>query len=183
MAGTTFSGAMSGGFGSVMAGGNFWEGARNGAISAGLNHAMHAIQQNVATKKLISNMEQAIEAQREAMLRYFSSDPDNPTHQSFDSIDFNIGEYVYKKGLFSYKSATQYKVNGSLTINGSEILFNGLFYARPDNYVTYIENLGTTAGYGFLVKNAFFFKGSGIVMRVQIPDNYQYQLLVDYMKL
>lgn len=42
MAGTTFSGAMSGGFGSVMAGGNFWDGVRQGLISGGLNHGVHA---------------------------------------------------------------------------------------------------------------------------------------------
>ncbi|MBN2612907.1 MAG: hypothetical protein JXB00_15230 [Bacteroidales bacterium] len=35
-------GAVSGGIGSVIAGGNFWDGFRNGAISSGLNHGIHS---------------------------------------------------------------------------------------------------------------------------------------------
>ncbi|MGI5914625.1 MAG: hypothetical protein ACOX5K_07915 [Bacteroidales bacterium] len=34
-------GALSGGTGSELAGGNFWDGFRNGAISSGLNHGIH----------------------------------------------------------------------------------------------------------------------------------------------
>jgi hypothetical protein len=44
---TTGSGAFSGGLGSYIAGGNFWTGVRNGAISAGLNHAYHSIESAV----------------------------------------------------------------------------------------------------------------------------------------
>jgi RHS repeat-associated protein len=36
------SGGLSGGLSSVIAGGNFWDGARQGLITAGLNHAMHS---------------------------------------------------------------------------------------------------------------------------------------------
>jgi len=36
------AGGLSGGVGSVLAGGDFWDGARNGLISAGLNHAVHS---------------------------------------------------------------------------------------------------------------------------------------------
>jgi len=35
------SGILAGGIGAEISGGNFWDGARNGAISAGLNHAIH----------------------------------------------------------------------------------------------------------------------------------------------
>ncbi len=35
------SGALMGGFGSEITGGNFWDGVRNGVISSGLNHLMH----------------------------------------------------------------------------------------------------------------------------------------------
>lgn len=40
-AGTVSAGALAGGIGAKIMGGNFWDGARNGAISAGLNHAIH----------------------------------------------------------------------------------------------------------------------------------------------
>jgi hypothetical protein len=39
---TVSSGAVAGGVGAEISGGNFWDGARNGAISAGLNHAYHS---------------------------------------------------------------------------------------------------------------------------------------------
>jgi len=35
-------GALAGGIGAKIAGGDFWDGARNGAISAGLNHGIHS---------------------------------------------------------------------------------------------------------------------------------------------
>jgi hypothetical protein len=37
----TGAGAVSGGIGSKIAGGNFWDGFRQGAITAGLNHGVH----------------------------------------------------------------------------------------------------------------------------------------------
>ena len=41
--GISLAGSVSAGVGSRLAGGKFWDGFRNGAISAGLNHAAHAI--------------------------------------------------------------------------------------------------------------------------------------------
>ncbi len=45
--GVVASGGISGGVTSVISGGNFWEGFRNGLISAGLNHVMHTVQEYV----------------------------------------------------------------------------------------------------------------------------------------
>ena len=42
--GTVAFGALSGGIGAELSGGNFWEGAVIGGIVAGLNHAMHSEQ-------------------------------------------------------------------------------------------------------------------------------------------
>lgn len=39
---TIFSGAISGGAGAALAGGNFWQGAVTGLIVSGLNHLMHS---------------------------------------------------------------------------------------------------------------------------------------------
>lgn len=41
---TTLSGGISGGIASKINGGNFWDGFRNGVLSAGLNHAAHQLQ-------------------------------------------------------------------------------------------------------------------------------------------
>jgi hypothetical protein len=58
-AGIIGSGAMMGGVSSTMAGGNFWDGFRNGAISSSLNHAMHGyadkLQQKITIKSLLRN--------------------------------------------------------------------------------------------------------------------------------
>jgi RHS repeat-associated protein len=45
--GTVVTGGVAGGLGSVISGGSFWDGARNGLISAGLNHGAHlALDEN-----------------------------------------------------------------------------------------------------------------------------------------
>ena len=50
--GTVGSGALAGKIAAEIAGGNFWDGARNGAISAGLNHAYHSIQTETLKNQL-----------------------------------------------------------------------------------------------------------------------------------
>jgi hypothetical protein len=50
--GTIVSGSMACGLGATIAGGNFWDGFRNGAISTGLNHARHMVQQAITTPKV-----------------------------------------------------------------------------------------------------------------------------------
>lgn len=50
--GTTGVGGLSGGISAKIMGGNFWDGARNGAISAGLNHAYHTGHNGILQKQL-----------------------------------------------------------------------------------------------------------------------------------
>ncbi|WP_100342576.1 RHS repeat domain-containing protein [Mucilaginibacter auburnensis] len=57
-AGMYGSGMLSGGLSSKLAGGNFWDGVRNGAIITGLNHMAHAIQ------KVIINLKGRLELNR-----------------------------------------------------------------------------------------------------------------------
>ena len=52
---TIASGGLSGGIGSVIAGGNFWQGMRQGLITSGLNHAAHSIQKRIEEKVLFLN--------------------------------------------------------------------------------------------------------------------------------
>ena len=50
--GTVSAGALAGGIGAEIMGGNFWDGARNGAISAGLNHAYHVVETGILQNQL-----------------------------------------------------------------------------------------------------------------------------------
>ena len=52
---STTSGGLSGGVGSSIAGGNFWDGARNGMISAGLNHGFHTLKRSFPSFKKLSD--------------------------------------------------------------------------------------------------------------------------------
>jgi RHS repeat-associated protein len=54
-AGMVTFGALSGGIGSELSGGNFWQGAVTGGIVAGLNSAMHKIEDGPGKKKAKSN--------------------------------------------------------------------------------------------------------------------------------
>ncbi len=51
-AGMITAGGLSGGVGSRLAGGNFWEGVRNGLISSTLNHVAHSIQQKISINSM-----------------------------------------------------------------------------------------------------------------------------------
>lgn len=55
--GTTIAGGISGGVGSRLAGGKFWDGFRNGAISAGLNHAAHSLRQRLQNSIKVNGKE------------------------------------------------------------------------------------------------------------------------------
>ncbi len=46
------AGGLAGGVGSMIAGGNFWDGTRNGLISAGLNHFAHMVQQKITINSM-----------------------------------------------------------------------------------------------------------------------------------
>ncbi|MFL0121805.1 hypothetical protein V2611_08395 [Tenacibaculum maritimum] len=49
------AGSLSGGVGSFVSGGKFWDGFRNGAISSSLNHVAHMIQESAKSKKIVKN--------------------------------------------------------------------------------------------------------------------------------
>ncbi|MFL0121794.1 hypothetical protein V2611_08340 [Tenacibaculum maritimum] len=53
--GTITAGSLSGGVGSFVFGGKFWDGFRNGAISSSLNHVAHMIQESAKSKKIVKN--------------------------------------------------------------------------------------------------------------------------------
>ncbi len=57
--GTIGFGALSGGVGSALSGGNFWQGAVIGGMVAGLNHAMHSMSNSIDKKGFDIDPEQA----------------------------------------------------------------------------------------------------------------------------
>ncbi len=56
--GSIGGGALAGGVGAELAGGNFWDGARNGAISAGLNDAYHSL---LKPKIFVQNFDETLD--------------------------------------------------------------------------------------------------------------------------
>ncbi|MFL0106899.1 RHS repeat domain-containing protein [Tenacibaculum maritimum] len=58
------AGSLSGGVGSFVSGGKFWDGFRNGAISSALNHVAHMVQKKIKT----------IRSTREALKHYFEGE-------------------------------------------------------------------------------------------------------------
>ena len=59
--GTVSAGALAGGIGAEITGGNFWDGARNGAISAGLNHFAHQAFYDAQLKKMYNVYKKSVE--------------------------------------------------------------------------------------------------------------------------
>ena len=51
-----FTGGLAGGIGSRISGGSFWDGFRNGFISAGLNHAAHRVYAGIKTRNILKAM-------------------------------------------------------------------------------------------------------------------------------
>ncbi len=80
------SGALIGGITSELSGGSFWDGARNGAISAGLNHAAHAIYRNAILKDLTRQFNKQLEIMRK-------------TFTELGHRDFYNGEYFEGKEI------------------------------------------------------------------------------------
>jgi RHS repeat-associated protein len=56
---TITSGGLSGGISSSIAGGNFWQGVRQGIITSGLNHVAHKVANKLYENKFMSQLEEA----------------------------------------------------------------------------------------------------------------------------
>ncbi len=65
------SGGLSGGVGSVIAGGNFWKGVRQGLITSGLNHMMHAAAKGIAHLSTKASNEVGVLSDTEAVADRF----------------------------------------------------------------------------------------------------------------
>jgi RHS repeat-associated protein len=86
VAGTYFSGALFGGIGAELSGGEFWKGAAQGAIIAGLNHLGNYIQEKIA----------------KTAEKYVGSQD-----WSYEGTKSNFGEGTNKCNLFAYDVTTE----------------------------------------------------------------------------
>ncbi|QTD36385.1 VCBS repeat-containing protein [Polaribacter batillariae] len=69
-AGTITAGSLSGGVGSVITGGKFWDGFRNGAISSSLNHVAHMVKNRLTIKQMLKRAGYAASGKATASLDY-----------------------------------------------------------------------------------------------------------------
>jgi RHS repeat-associated protein len=94
--GTVSAGAVAGGVGAEIVGGNFWDGARNGAISAGLNHAYHS---SLKPKIFVRNYDESLNQDKfmELLENHLIS---NGFSSRLDVIEESIGEkfWAWAKG-------------------------------------------------------------------------------------
>ncbi len=96
-AGMIGSGALSGGIGSEISGGSFWDGVRNGAISAGLNHVAHIIQDKMilnsfAKQKFGSDYKEKYGVKSLKWGSQMGDDGDGATYNSKDQKIYYNGE-------------------------------------------------------------------------------------------
>ncbi len=96
--GSIGSGSLSGGVSSAIAGGNFWEGVRNGAITSGLNHTAHAIQNTLYYILELAGVTHAAVWDKETNILYELGARNN-------------GHAGFWETLFYFKKAEVYKYN------------------------------------------------------------------------
>ena len=176
--------AFTGGAIAEITGGNFVEGFATGLTVSALNHGLHDVAEKVASRQMIKKIESVVEMMREKNLElglYSDGDYRNLDLTQIEEIDFNFKEYPRDNSFGSY-TTTPYHLKGTFTLcNGKEVSFFVDFLAREINYVNKIIFQGTKESYSNLkVKNMVEFKGSGVVLRMSIPNQTQYRDLYRY---
>ncbi|AQW93062.1 RHS repeat-associated core domain-containing protein [Elizabethkingia anophelis] len=117
--GQVFFGALSGGVGAVLTGGNFWQGAVIGGVVAGLNHVMHEINNKAITRYVFKS----------------ANVTGNPSSQeNLLKIRDAWADYMSKNGLkASYeKISFEFIDNLSDTVDGNIISVSGKTFLNSD---------------------------------------------------
>ena len=96
-------GAVAGGIGAKLVGGNFWQGAVTGGIVAGLNHAMHRIINRSISKSIIKNAN-------------IEGDPASP--ENLLKIRDSWANYMNSHGLKASYEKISFKMVDNLTVDG-----------------------------------------------------------------
>ncbi|QTD36394.1 hypothetical protein JL193_09500 [Polaribacter batillariae] len=180
-AGTITAGSLSGGVGSVISGGKFWDGFRNGAISSSLNHVVHIIQKKI--EKV--NLQKSKNKIKEILKTFKEANRNKKLSNLFDIIEPNdyadgiynefseeltLNEHKYKLRVKGYnvndfsKNKSYYKIFkagfGYLDRFSSfkpSPQYNSGYYRGfylTGNERNYLITIGakTTAGYNYLKK-------------------------------
>lgn len=120
-------GAVSGGIGAELSGGNFWQGAVIGGIVAGLNHTMHNIQPNKRDDIIILNASDGAGGKGHSGL-IIGNDKDGYIYMASDGrVDSSGNTWIGGKNDATIKTfktrqdaidfaRKQYKYDGSITI-------------------------------------------------------------------
>ncbi|MDC8106503.1 hypothetical protein MTQ00_18450 [Chryseobacterium sp. B21-037] len=95
--GTIAFGALAGGIGSELTGGNFWQGAVIGGIVAGLNHAMHRIgTKSIAEKELhavgVKDVNATAPNTQESLDMVLSTDTLSSMHKKSGNVPIGYGK-------------------------------------------------------------------------------------------
>jgi len=169
--GTVGSGALAGGIGAEIAGGNFWDGARNGAISAGLNHAYSSL---LSPKIFVDNYDETLDFNKYSGLlekhlesNGFSSRTDVVKLSAWDNFcawakgnpiaHVSIRDF-YSRGTPLDGGVLGYAINGS---NSTVVYGKGIFFGRSYNPTTTDLVNVTTHELGHAIFS--FNHGSGIM--------------------
>jgi hypothetical protein len=164
------SGGLSGGISSVIAGGNFWDGMRQGLITAGLNHAMHGMfggSQGQQQKQ--SNSKQAeilnpdgSQSMGAKSLRILSS------MLSFDQDKTFLGKSLQVFSHFTWELPQQ-------------IL--SIFTAQFTNFIGGVESVYRYSNGAVVVNNSLMYPGTGFTLGNMITVGFsQYQTQTAYME-
>ena len=140
--GTTLSGGFAGGLASAVAGGNFWDGFRNGAISAGLNHGLHKLTQDIRPRRIdFSKKSEYVLKQVTKWARYIRNNPDADVYLS----DI-VKHYRPERGLF-------------------DMLSDGIGASSTLSEKTYIHSNGDMVKLGYVTD--YYFKGISNDTKIQ----------------
>lgn len=122
--GTITFGALSGGIGAELSGGNFWQGAVTGGIVAGLNHVMHKMGGEDPRKPI--NKRRLTENEIELI---GSNYPNYDKYPDAESVYKEVGGALYQEYL---KNPSKYEntcaIRMSIAFEKSEIDIGGDYY-------------------------------------------------------
>lgn len=153
------SGSVSGGIGSVLGGGNFWDGVWQGAITSGLNHLAHElfqIDRNKLKEKILKDGRLTLKEANE-WYRYGNGEPLTVDANKLD-LDFldlagwKIGDV---RSVQTLTKSSDGRVYGHLTLSYAG---NNRFIIATDNYGFELHrgslNMSAKTGFKLMFRNA-----------------------------
>ncbi|MFL0062719.1 hypothetical protein R5O20_08545 [Tenacibaculum maritimum] len=129
------AGSLSGGVGSFVSGGKFWDGFRNGAISSALNHVAHMVK-DVDPEKIKKRILKDGKLTREEANKWFKYGNGEPLTVDASKIDLDFvrpemlikGKYISVQTLYASKDGGVY---GHLSL---KMIDNNSVIIGRDNY-------------------------------------------------